>query len=220
MQQYKPGPGRATCWACTAPRWASTSDWNLGLSFNYARNPLNFLDPRTDDFVYAIVKNQFTFDLMGSIALFDRFELGVALPITYPGLGVHRVRHAALLQRACRPRAWETCAWCPRRTCSRWTTGCDLGVVGAAAAAHLGRPGTSWAAQGVAAFPRVLGEWGNGNGHRACWPTWASTSSPEEQFYNLNVGNELPTGWARRCPSGARAPARRRGHPGGRHGAE
>ncbi len=68
-----------------SPQVGQHLGWNLGLSFNYAKDPLNFLRPRTDDFVYEIVKNQFTFDLMGAIALFDRFEIGVALPITSQG---------------------------------------------------------------------------------------------------------------------------------------
>ncbi len=39
-------------------------------------------DPRTDAVVYKLVASQLTVDLMGAIALFDRFELGLALPIT------------------------------------------------------------------------------------------------------------------------------------------
>ncbi|MBM7114307.1 tandem-95 repeat protein [Archangium primigenium] len=82
VQQYKPGPGARDVLGVSSPRMASHLGWNLGLSLNYARDPLGFVDPRSDDYVYQVVHHQFTADLMGAIALFDRLELGVALPVT------------------------------------------------------------------------------------------------------------------------------------------
>ncbi|RYZ34352.1 MAG: cell envelope biogenesis protein OmpA, partial [Myxococcaceae bacterium] len=56
--------------------------WNVGLSVNYADKPLNFFDPRSDTYITSVVKSQVGVDLMGAIGLYDRFEIGVVLPIT------------------------------------------------------------------------------------------------------------------------------------------
>ncbi|MCP3100814.1 OmpA family protein [Myxococcus sp. K15C18031901] len=82
VQQYKPGPGAYDVLGVHGARVGQHLDWNLGLSVNYADDPLNLLDPRKDAFVYRIVDSQLTVDLMGAIALFDRFELGVSLPVS------------------------------------------------------------------------------------------------------------------------------------------
>ncbi|MCE9670463.1 OmpA family protein [Myxococcus stipitatus] len=82
VQQYKPGPGAYDVLGVHGARVGQHLDWNVGLSANYGDDPLNLLDPRKDAFVYRIVDSQLTVDLMGAIALFDRFEVGVSLPIS------------------------------------------------------------------------------------------------------------------------------------------
>jgi OOP family OmpA-OmpF porin len=82
VQQYKPGPGAHDVLGLHGARLGPHLGWNLGLSLNYADDPLNVMDPRQDAFVYRIVDSQLTLDLMGAIALFDRVELGVALPVS------------------------------------------------------------------------------------------------------------------------------------------
>ncbi|MFP2913581.1 cell envelope biogenesis protein OmpA, partial [Pyxidicoccus sp. 3LFB2] len=82
VQQYKPGPGAHDVLGLHGARVGPHLGWNVGVSLNYADDPLNVLDPRQDAFVYRIVDSQLTLDLMGAVALFDRLELGVALPVS------------------------------------------------------------------------------------------------------------------------------------------
>ncbi|NBC40581.1 OmpA family protein [Corallococcus exiguus] len=85
VQQYKPGPGIADVLAVHGAKVQRHLGWNVGLSVNYADKPLNFFDPRSDTYVTSLVKSQVGFDLMGAVGLFDRFEIGVVLPITIQG---------------------------------------------------------------------------------------------------------------------------------------
>jgi outer membrane protein OmpA-like peptidoglycan-associated protein len=80
-QGFKPGPGARDILGVQSARVAKHKEWNVGLTFNYAKKPLNFMDPRTGVFTAALVDNQFSADLMGSYNLFDRLELGVVLPV-------------------------------------------------------------------------------------------------------------------------------------------
>jgi outer membrane protein OmpA-like peptidoglycan-associated protein len=82
VQQYKPGPGAHDVLGLHGARVGPHLGWNLGASLNFADDPLNVLDPREDRFVYRIVDSQLTLDLMGAIALFDRLELGLSLPLS------------------------------------------------------------------------------------------------------------------------------------------
>ncbi|QSQ27964.1 OmpA family protein [Pyxidicoccus parkwayensis] len=82
VQQYKPGTGAWDILGVYSPRVQSHLNWNVGLSLNYADKPLNFLDPRQDKFITSLVRRQVGLDLMGAVGLFDRFELGVLLPVT------------------------------------------------------------------------------------------------------------------------------------------
>ncbi|QSQ16003.1 OmpA family protein [Myxococcus landrumensis] len=82
VQQYKPGPGAYDVLGMHGARVGKHLDWNIGLSVNYGEDPLNLLDPRKDAFVYRIVDSQFSLDLMGAVALFERLELGVSLPVS------------------------------------------------------------------------------------------------------------------------------------------
>ncbi len=82
VQQYKPGPGSFDVLGLHGARVGPHLGWNLGVSLNYSDDPLNLLDPRQDTFVYRIVDSQLTLDLMGAVALFDRLELGLSLPVS------------------------------------------------------------------------------------------------------------------------------------------
>ncbi|WP_304504116.1 Ig-like domain-containing protein [Corallococcus sp. EGB] len=85
VQQYKPGPGAYDVLGVNSARVAPHLTWNVGASLNYAHQPLNFYDPREDTFVYRIVKQQVSLDLMGAVSLFDRLEVGLVLPLTVTG---------------------------------------------------------------------------------------------------------------------------------------
>ncbi|QDE70500.1 cell envelope biogenesis protein OmpA [Myxococcus xanthus] len=82
VQQYKPGPSSKDILGVQSAQVHSHLGWNVGMSVNYADKPLNFMDPRSGRFITALVRSQVGVDLMGSVGLFDRFELGVLLPVT------------------------------------------------------------------------------------------------------------------------------------------
>ncbi|MCY1043439.1 Ig-like domain-containing protein [Corallococcus sp. bb12-1] len=85
VQQYKPGPGVSDVLALHGAKVQRHLGWNVGLSVNYADKPLNFFDPRKDEYVTSLVKSQVGVDLMGAVGFLDRFEIGVVLPITIQG---------------------------------------------------------------------------------------------------------------------------------------
>ncbi|MBU8898539.1 OmpA family protein [Corallococcus sp. M34] len=82
VQQYKPGPGAYDVLSLHGARVREHLGWNVGASLNYASHPLNVLDPRKDAFTYRIVKSQLSLDLLGSVSLFGRVELGLSLPVS------------------------------------------------------------------------------------------------------------------------------------------
>ena len=187
VQRYKPGPGATDILGVHGARVDGHLGWHLAASVNYASNPLGFLDPRQDDFVYSIVANQVTVDLMGSISLWNRFELGVAVPLTYQaserdasvmpafqggvsgaGLGDLRLVPKAHLLNA---------------------GGFDLGVAVPVLLPSAGGEGFRGGA-GVSARPQLVGEWGNGNGLRLVANVGANLQ-PEQQVRNLRTGTEL-----------------------------
>ena len=176
VQQYKPGPGPRDVLGVHSAQVGRHLGWNLGLSFNYAKQPAQLPRPAHDDFVYELVKNQFTFDLMGSIALFDRFELGVALPITSQGSGAG-ASVAPLLSEGVNATGAGDLRLVPKAHLLSTDGGLRPGRRGAGAPAHLGRQGLPGprGRGGLPAGARGVDEQGRAC---ACWPTWGSTSSP------------------------------------------
>ncbi|WP_284668648.1 Ig-like domain-containing protein [Myxococcus sp. SDU36] len=82
VQQYKPGPSSKDILGVQSAQVHSHLGWNVGVSVNYGDKPLNFMDPRSGRYITALVRSQVGVDLMGSVGLFDRLELGVLLPVT------------------------------------------------------------------------------------------------------------------------------------------
>ncbi|HEX8823551.1 MAG TPA: OmpA family protein, partial [Archangium sp.] len=187
VQRYKPGPGATDILGVHGAKVDGHLGWHLGASLNYASNPLNFYDPRQEDFVYGIIAHQATLDLMGSLSLWDRFELGVVLPVTYQasesgasitpafadgvsGAGVGDVRLV--------PKARLLSAG-----------GFDLGLVVPVLLPSAGGEGFR-GGSGVSARPQLVGEWGNGNGLRLVANLGANVQRAE-QVRNLRTGTEL-----------------------------
>jgi outer membrane protein OmpA-like peptidoglycan-associated protein len=197
VQQYKPGPGLRDVLGLHSPQVGRHMDWNLGLSFNYAKDPLNFLNPRTDTFTYEIVKNQFTFDLMGAIALYDRFELGVGLPITSQGSG-SGIAAAPGFSGGVDATGVGDLRLVPKANLLTTEGGLHLGLAvplilpTSGGEDFLGR-------SGVAASPRVIGEWVSEGGTRVL-ANVGFNLQPSEQLYNLNVGNEFAYGLGTEVP--------------------
>jgi uncharacterized protein (TIGR03382 family) len=197
VQQYKPGPGLRDVLGLHSSQVGRHMDWNLGLSFNYAKDPLNFLNPRTDTFTYEIVKNQFTFDLMGAIALYDRFELGVGLPITSQGSGSGTPAAPGFAGGVDATGVGDL-RLVPKANLLTTEGGLNLGLAvplilpTSGGKEFLGR-------SGVAASPRLIGEWVSEGGTRVL-ANVGFNFQPKEQLYNLNVGNEFAYGIGTEVP--------------------
>ncbi|WP_158501810.1 Ig-like domain-containing protein [Vitiosangium sp. GDMCC 1.1324] len=187
VQRYKPGPGATDILGVHGAKVDGHLGWHLGASINYASNPLGFLDPRQNDFIYSIVAHQVTLDLMGSISLWNRFELGVALPLTYQssesGASVmpafkNGVNGAGLGDLRLVPKAHLLTAG-----------GFDLGLVVPVLLPSAGGQGFR-GGSGVSARPQLIAEWGNSKGLRLVANLGANLQG-EQQVRNLRTGTEL-----------------------------
>ncbi|QRK11261.1 OmpA family protein [Archangium violaceum] len=200
VQRYKPGPGATDILGVHGARVEGHLGWHLGASLDYASNPLGFLDVRQDDFVYQVVAHQVTVDLMGSLSLWNRFELGVALPITYQS----SERGAAI-----------TPAF------AEGVSGAGVGDLRLVPKAHLysrgalhlglalpvllptaGGQGFRGGA-GVAVRPQVVGEWAPASGVRVVANLGAQVRD-ELRLFNLRAGTELSLSVGARVPVGER----------------
>ncbi|WP_375768270.1 OmpA family protein [Archangium gephyra] len=200
VQRYKPGPGATDLLGVHGARVDRHLGWHLGASLNYANNPLNFLDRRQDDFVYGVVATQVTLDLMGSISFFDRFELGLALPLTYQaserGAAVtpafpEGVNGAGLGDLRLVPKA------------HLFSSGAlHLGVAVPVVLPTAGGQGFRGGA-GVAVRPQLVGEWLSPSGVRVVANLGAHLRG-EQRLSNLRTGNELSYALGARLPVGER----------------
>jgi len=187
VQRYKPGPGARDVLGVHGARVEGHLGWHVGASFNYASNPLGFIDPRQDDFVYQVVANQLTLDLMGSLSLFDRFELGMALPVTYQA----SERGAALMpafQHGVSGGGVGDLRLVPKANLLK-VGGVDLGLVVPLVLPTAGGQEFRGGA-GVSARPQVVAEWDNGKGVRVVANVGAHLQR-EARLRNLRVGHEL-----------------------------
>lgn len=85
LQQYKPAPGSRDILGVYNPQVGALMSPRIGLSFNYAQNPLVLRAVRDGGLSTSIVSNQATVDVLGSVALAEWFELGVAVPVALQG---------------------------------------------------------------------------------------------------------------------------------------
>ncbi|MDC0710183.1 hypothetical protein POL68_17025 [Stigmatella sp. ncwal1] len=147
--------------------------------------------------VYAIVRDQYTIDLMGALSLLGRFELGMALPIT----SHHSAPSVSLPPRY--PRGVHTTdvgdlRLVPKLQLLSTSVGLRLGVAvplllpTSGGKEFLGR-------DDIAVFPRLLGEWTQTGGVRVLTNVGVNFQ-PRKQLYNLNVGNELAYGLGAEVP--------------------
>ena len=58
-----------------------TGEWNVGLWFSYAYRPVTLRDATTHARVFDVQKHQLTSDLVASIGLWNRLQLGFDLPV-------------------------------------------------------------------------------------------------------------------------------------------
>ncbi|WP_148273220.1 Ig-like domain-containing protein [Stigmatella aurantiaca] len=197
VQQYKPAPGSRDVLGLHSAQIAPHLGWNLGLSINYARNPLNFLRTSTDEFLYNLVHHQYTLDLMGSISLFDRLEIGVALPISLQK-EESGSPFAPLLAEAVDTTGLGDLRLVPKLRLLSTNGGLHLAVVAPVLLPSSG--GTKFMGRdGVAVFPRLVGEWSSERGTRVIANVGVNLQSRQE-FRNLSVGNEFAYGVGAEVP--------------------
>ncbi|OJH42141.1 hypothetical protein BON30_02685 [Cystobacter ferrugineus] len=187
VQRYKPGPGATDILGVHGARVDHHLGWHLGASVNYASNPLGFYNPATDRYVYELVAHQATLDVMGSLSLWNRFELGVVLPITYQssesgagftpafaqgvaGAGLGDVRLVPKLNLV---------------SSENFGLGLVVPVLLPSAGGEAFRGGA-----GVSARPQLIAEWGRDRGARLVANLGASIQRAE-QLRNLRTGTEL-----------------------------
>ncbi|MFB1481346.1 Ig-like domain-containing protein [Corallococcus sp. RDP092CA] len=196
VQQYKPGPGVADVLAVHGAKVQRHLGWNVGLSVNYADKPLNFFDPRSDTYVTSLVKSQVGFDLMGAVGLFDRFEIGVVLPITVQGSEnspavdssfANGVSGGGIGDLRLIPKA-------------RLLDGDDYGVsVVLPISLPTGGASDFLGGSGVSVNPRVVAEYGK---RFRVLANVGVDIRKSEQLRNLNVGSALAYGVAAEAPLG------------------
>jgi hypothetical protein len=196
VQQYKPGPGIYDLMGLHSAQVGSGFGWNLGLSVNYAKNPLTVLEPGANEVVYKLVAEQLTVDVMGAISFLDHFELGLALPVTTqssqrepaaPPLFGERVDATGVGDLRLVPKA-------SLKTTGGWSLGAALPV-------HLPTAGSGKFLGGEFSFrPRVLGEWVGSGGLRVLANAGLNLRSPQQQFRSLVVANELTYGLGTEVP--------------------
>jgi fimbrial isopeptide formation D2 family protein len=187
LQRYKPGPGATDVLGLHGARVDKHLSWHLGASFSYASNPLGVFDPSQNGFVHQLVATQMTVDVLGSLSLFDRLELGVALPLTRhtPGSGtslipaLQDVSGTGLGDVRLVPKAHLLSAG-----------GLALGVAVPVLLPTAGGQGFR-GGSGVGVRPQLLVEWGNDSGLRLMANVGANLQQREEQLRGLRVGNEL-----------------------------
>ncbi|WP_225409013.1 Ig-like domain-containing protein [Stigmatella hybrida] len=197
VQQYKPGPGSKDVLGLHSAQIAPHLGWNLGLSINYARNPLNFLRPSTDEFIYNLVRHQYTLDLMGSISLFDRLELGVAVPLTLQK-EQSSDPFTPFLGEAIDTTGLGDLRLVPKVRLLSTDGGLHLALVVPVILPTSG--GNEFRGrEGVAAFPRLVGEWSSEKGTRIIANAGVNLQ-PRETFRNLSVGNEFAYGLGAEVP--------------------
>ena len=192
VQQYKPAPGTYDLLGLHSARVGKS--WNLGLSVNYAKDPLAFRDPRENTTVYSLVGSQLTADVMGAISLFDRFELGLAIPFTSQSSGTATV--AALAEQSGGKSGLGDVRVVPKANLYS-AGGLNLG---AAMPIHLPTGGsTGFLGGGFSVRPKLLGEWSSSSGMRVLANVGLNLRS-KQQLHNLVVSNELAYGVGAEVP--------------------
>ncbi|XXF75166.1 Ig-like domain-containing protein [Myxococcaceae bacterium GXIMD 01537] len=196
VQQYKPGPGASDVLGIYGTQVGQHLDYHLGLSLNYSRDALGVFDPREDDFIYQIVKNQFTADLMGSISLFDRFELGLALPVTFQS-SQDGSSSSPVFQSGLSAAGLGDLRIVPKAHLLK-SGGFDLGLVVPILVPTGGEKDLLGSA-GVGAQPRLIAEWRSEGGLRILANAGANFRR-EQDLRNVKVGNELAYGLGAEVP--------------------
>ena len=186
MQRYKPGPGSTDLLGVHGAKVDGHLGWHLGASYSYASNPLGLFDPAQDGFVQQLIATQMTVDLMGSLSLWDRFELGVAMPLTRQESGSGTSLIPALQDVG--GTGVGDLRLVPKVNLLS-VGGFGLGLVAPVLLPTAGGQGFR-GGSGVGVRPQLLVEWGTSGGPRLVTNVGVNIQR-EEQLRGLRVGNEL-----------------------------
>ncbi|WP_093517313.1 Ig-like domain-containing protein [Stigmatella erecta] len=194
-QQYKPAPGLHDLLGLHSARVGHHLDWNVGLSLGYAKDPLTLSKGASGEVIHKLVASQLTVDLMGAIALFDRFELGLALPITSQTSSLQPDTGPAV------PAADSTGLGNLRLVPKARLLSTESLELGAALPVHLPTGSADFRGGPFSVHPRALGEWRHGSGLRVL-ANLGLALRPKEQLRNLTVSNEFTYGVGAEVPFG------------------
>jgi len=196
IQQFQPGPGASDLGNVLGAGVPDALRWQLGAFVNFAHDPLVIRDQLTGSKSSPLVSGQTELDLLASVGLFGRGELGVAFPLTLQQVGVN----ASVIDRV-------------GSTFSGGGMG-DFRIVpkvllweqsqfrvGIAAPVLLpSGGGASFRSQaGAQVKPRLLVDYGGAGGLRLL-ANLGVNLRPEQRFLDLTIGNELAYGFAAESP--------------------
>jgi hypothetical protein len=186
IQQFKPAPGARDVLALhSASVLPDNLAWSARLATHFATAPLRTVSAVAPTLDRAIVHSQLTFDLLGSVAFLERYEVGVHLPLTFHGVaqgalagtpmqafGVGDVR---LIPKA---RIWEH---------DNWAIAAALPLVLPTGGAHSFLGGA-----GLSLQPRAVAEWSHGE--MRILANVGLNLRGEEVLHNLSVANQFAYG--------------------------
>jgi uncharacterized repeat protein (TIGR01451 family) len=183
VQQFKPAPGARDLLAVHSASIATENlDWSAGVASHFAAAPLSMVNPIDPSIDRPIVDHQLTVDVLGSIAFFGRYELGVQLPITLQSLALDALAGEPLqssgagdLRIVPKARIWgnETLAV---------AAGLPIVIPTGGARSFLG-------GAGVSLQPRAIAEWSPG-AVRVLLNVGLNFRG-ERTLHNLSVGNQF-----------------------------
>jgi len=186
LQQFKPAPGAGAMLDLHGARSLSNLQVQAGLSLTYANAPLVLRAPVSGQGT-AVVSSQATADVLAAVGFLDRFELGLALPVTVQGSAPAPIL-GATYDNGVAPAGIGDLRLVPKATLL------DLSGFRVGLAATVTLPTGSGAALmgqgGLGARPRLLLEYELQNRARFALNAGANLRR-ETQLLNLTVGTEL-----------------------------
>ena len=198
MQRLAPDPGAEDILGVQSSEVRSHFEWQVGAYLNFADDVLEVRDAE-DNAITRIIDSQTGLDLVGSIGLWDRIDLGLVVPITVQ-------RNEQML------------GTMPLDLSSAGLG--DVRLVPKVRIAQLGSrlhfaislpftlptgTGDFLSDERVTAEPRLIGELRGDNGARIA-ANAGFRFRPERRFVNLDVSNELTYGLGVRVPLGRTQP--------------
>ncbi len=190
LQQLKPAPGADAILGLHGAGLDPHLGWRAGLFLSYGANPLTLVVTANDQPVRQVISGQATADLLGAISLWDRLEIGLALPVSYQlsdglslGAGTTAIAPAGVGDLRLVPKVKLLEAF-----------GLRLGAV-AEVSAPTGAADAFLGSGGFSARPRLVADWAPLPAFRVLVNGGANLRAPQ-RLLNLVVGHEATYGAA------------------------